>query len=325
VIHIRFPHNNQLRLSFYLATEEYVARQLNDGDDCFFMWQVPPSVIFGRNQDIEAEVNLDYCRANGIQVYRRKSGGGCVYADLGNVMLSYITRDEQVSLTFNRYMTLLTSMLAELGLHATSTQNNDILVGGRKVSGNAFYHLAGHSIVHGTMLFDTNPQLMEGALHPDTSKLQQKGVKSVRSRVAFLKDYLSFGVEELQQRLCALLTNRSIALTDKDLQEIEQLEQRYYAVPFLYGNTLHNNIVRSGRIEGCGTVELHFALSGSRISEVSLYGDFFDLGQAQDIFSQTFINCPFTPECIRHAIAAHHPERSIRNLSEEGLLVLILG
>ena len=81
------------RLSFYLAMEEYVARHI-DEDDLFFMWQVRPTVIFGRNQSLENEVNVDYCRANEIEMYRRKSGGGCVYADMGNVMLSYISKEE---------------------------------------------------------------------------------------------------------------------------------------------------------------------------------------------------------------------------------------
>lgn len=92
------------RLSFYLAMEEYIARHLLHQDDCFFMWQVEPSVIFGRNQVPQNEVNIEYCIENGIQTYRRKSGGGCVYADQSNVMLSYITPDANVTDTFSRYM-----------------------------------------------------------------------------------------------------------------------------------------------------------------------------------------------------------------------------
>ena len=102
--YIALPDEKTRRLSFYLAMEEYVARRLNTADDCFFMWQVKPTVIFGRNQLIEAEVNLEFCRKKGIETYRRKSGGGCVYADMSNVMFSYVTRDEQVNLTFNRYI-----------------------------------------------------------------------------------------------------------------------------------------------------------------------------------------------------------------------------
>ena len=84
---ITLPFTDTRRLSFYLAMEEFVARRL-DESDAFFMWQVEPTVIFGRNQVVENEVNLDYCREHGIHVVRRKSGGGCVYADMDNVMLS---------------------------------------------------------------------------------------------------------------------------------------------------------------------------------------------------------------------------------------------
>ena len=166
MIYIALPTSEARRLSFYLAMEEYTARHLNTGDDCFFMWQVKPSVIFGRNQLIEAEVNLDYCRQHGIEVYRRKSGGGCVYADMSNIMFSYITQDEQVNFTFNRYINLVALMLCKLGVDARASRRNDILIATgnnpdtgemdiRKVSGNAFYHIPGHSIVHGTMLYDT--------------------------------------------------------------------------------------------------------------------------------------------------------------------------
>ena len=104
--YISLPTNETRRLSFYLAMEEFVARRL-DESDAFFMWQVGPTVIFGRNQLIENEVNMEYCRAHGIDTFRRKSGGGCVYADWGNVMLSYVTKDDSVNLTFNRYLNLI--------------------------------------------------------------------------------------------------------------------------------------------------------------------------------------------------------------------------
>ena len=87
MLHIALPDNKTRRLTFYLAMEEYVARHLKAAD-CFFIWQVEPTVIFGRNQLIDNEVNLDFCRRHNIQTYRRKSGGGCVYADMNNLMLS---------------------------------------------------------------------------------------------------------------------------------------------------------------------------------------------------------------------------------------------
>lgn len=235
MIHICFPDNSQRRLSFYLAAEEYVARYLNNGADCFFMWQVQPSVIFGRNQDIEAEVNLDYCREHGIQFFRRKSGGGCVYADMSNVMMSYITKTEHVGFTFNRYMAMVTNMLAELGLPATSTQNNDVLVDGRKVSGNAFYHLAGHSIVHGTMLFDTDMQHMLHAITPPQTKLDAHGVKSVRQRITLLHEHTDLTIEEFKLHAIRRLCDSEYTLSPVDIEGVLQLEQEYIDPQFIFG------------------------------------------------------------------------------------------
>ena len=113
MIYIVCPTSDRKRLSFYLAMEEHVARHLNTGDDCFFMWQVDPSVIFGRNQLTEAEVNLDFCREHGIETYRRKSGGGCVYADRFNVMLSYITLGDDVALALMQIVSINDDLPAE--------------------------------------------------------------------------------------------------------------------------------------------------------------------------------------------------------------------
>lgn len=145
--------------------EEWIARHLSP-DDYFFIWRVKPTVICGRNQDIEKEVNLPYCRTHGIDVVRRRSGGGCVYADMNNWMFSFITPDEVVSTTFGRYTTLIAGMLRSLGFDASATGRNDIYIYNRKVSGNAFYHMPGRSIVHGTMLYDIDVERMTNAITP---------------------------------------------------------------------------------------------------------------------------------------------------------------
>ena len=152
------------------------------------MWQVDPSVIFGRNQLIENEVNLDFCQKHGIQMFRRKSGGGCVYADRRNVMLSYITSEEQVGFTFNRYVNMLVAVLHRMGIDASASGRNDVMIGDRKVSGNAFYHIPGRSIVHGTMLYDVNLDDLQQAITPTAAKLAKHAVASVRQRVANLRE-----------------------------------------------------------------------------------------------------------------------------------------
>ena len=156
---IVLPDNQGRSLAFYLAMEEFVARTIED--EAFFVWRVAPTVIIGRNQDLEAEVNLEYCRTNGVEVVRRKSGGGCVYSDRGNIMISYVSERGQVSEVFERYLSALTECLRSLGLDAEKSGRNEVLVKGRKVSGNAFHQLPDRSIVHGTLLYDTDFDALE--------------------------------------------------------------------------------------------------------------------------------------------------------------------
>ena len=235
--HLTLPSDENRRLSFYLAMEEFAARRLRLEDDVFFLWQVEPTVIFGRNQVIENEVNLDYCRQHNIQFYRRKSGGGCVYADRSNVMMSYITPSDEVVKTFDRYMQLVVSVLTALGLPATSTQNNDVLIGGRKVSGNAFYHLPGYSIVHGTLLFDTDMQHMLSAITPPQTKLDKHGVQSVRQRITLLKEHTDLTIGEFKRFAVSHLCDSEYRLSDKDVAAVEEQEREYLNPQFIFGHS----------------------------------------------------------------------------------------
>ena len=319
------PCTEGRRAAFYLAAEEYIADTLPEGS-YFFTWQLRPTVVMGRNQVAHQEVNLDFCQQEGIDVIRRRSGGGAIFADEGNIMTSLITESGSVETLFQEYAEAVAAVLRQLGAPAQVAGRNDIVLKTavvQKVCGNAFYQRGNRCIAHGTMLYDTNPRLMEGALHPDVSKLEQKGVKSVRSRVGLLKDHLPFGVGTLRQQLRTLLCDRTVALTDGDVRCIQKLEQQYYAPDYLMGSTGHADLVRGQRIEGVGRVELHIRLKGSLIKDVELTGDFFDLGHAAEVFHTAFTGIPFTPESLRKAIRDHHPEHSIRGLGEDGLLHLL--
>lgn len=234
--YISLPNDEQHRLCFYLAMEEYVAQTLVDDDDCFFMWQVEPTVIFGRHQVIENEVNIDYCKENGIQFYRRKSGGGCVYADRNNVMLSYITREDNVEKTFDHYMSVVADALsAILGIDTVKTQNNDLLIDDAKVSGNAIYHLPGRIIAHGTLLYNTVMKNMISAITPSKEKLQKHGVESVRQRITLLKDHTSMSLDEIKSRLRQHVCTGEHRLSLHDVEEISKIEEEYLKPEFIYG------------------------------------------------------------------------------------------
>ena len=231
--YIALPTNEIRQLSFYLAMEEYVARHVSE-PDCFFMWQVEPSVIFGRNQVVENEVNLEYCRTNNIKIYRRKSGGGCVYADMDNLMLSMVTDGDQVGFTFNRFVTLLQLVLHKIGIEATSTTHNDIMIGDKKVCGTAFYQLPGRSIVHSTMLYDTNMQHMLNAITPGPEKLEKKGIQSVRQRITLLKEHTEMTLDEVKTLIRNTLCDGELMLTSEQVAEIEKIEQGYLKSEFIH-------------------------------------------------------------------------------------------
>lgn len=224
--HAVLPSDVRHRLTFYLSMEEYLARTVRE--DVFFLWQVAPTVIFGRNQVMEDEVDMEYCRAHGIDVVRRKSGGGCVYSDMGNIMLSYVTLDTGVDRVFPRFLDMVADALSGLGMDAVRTEHNDILVGGCKVSGNAFFALPGASVVHGTMLYDTDFDAMERAITPPPGKLARHGVQSVRQRVGNLRSLgLEMDIEAFKSYLTGRFCDRELRLGFSDVEKIRGIERTY--------------------------------------------------------------------------------------------------
>ena len=321
MVYIALPKEENRRLVFYLAMEEYVARYM-DEDDCFFMWQSDPTVIFGRNQLIENEVNMNYCRAHGIQTYRRKSGGGCVYSDRSNIMFSYIAKDERVNFTFNRYINMLVLVLHKLGVNAQASGRNDILINGKKVSGNAFYHIPGRSIVHGTMLYDTNMEHMVGSITPNNEKLLSKGVESVRQHITLLKDHLDITIEDFKAFVRQHLCDREMMLDEMAIRKIEEIEQEYLTDSFIYGNNPRYTLVRKGRIENVGELEIRMELKNHIIKEANIMGDYFLVGDIDNRILNPLHNVELSEEAVTNAL----PEKLddiILNLQKEDFVRLI--
>ena len=181
---VHYPEG--LPLTEYLLKEQELVKTIQE--PTLFTWIVSPTVIYGRHQSAEVEVNEEYCRQNGIAVVQRKSGGGCVYADQGNLMISFISPSTHSEQEFTRFLQFLRDALAAKNIPAVTTAHNDVLVDGRKVSGNACYTTPTGTIVHGTMLFDVNLEAMIKAITPTSDKLAKHGVASVRQRVVNLKE-----------------------------------------------------------------------------------------------------------------------------------------
>ncbi|MBQ4139084.1 MAG: lipoyltransferase [Muribaculaceae bacterium] len=320
--YLQLPDNATRILPFYLAMEEYAASILAD-DDIFFMWQPAPTVIFGRNQLIDNEVNLDYCREHDIAVYRRKSGGGCVYADCDNIMFSYITRSDNVQLTFSRYTHAVAEMLQGLGLDATDNGRNDILIDGLKVSGNAFYHLPGRSIVHGTMLYDTNMEHMLHAITPSRAKLESKGVESVKSRITTLSQHLDMSIDDFKAHVKATLCDGEMVLNDADVKQIEGIMQSYLTPEFIYGSNPRCNLTREARIEGVGEVIVKLELNHNVIQHMNVAGDFFLLGSVDDSIVKPLTGVQFDRDHVRQALADVDMAQIILNFNKEQLINLL--
>ena len=170
----------------YLQKEQELVKSV--AEPMLFTWIVSPTVIYGRHQSAEVEVNEAYCREHGIAVVQRKSGGGCVYADEGNLMISFISPSTHSEQVFAQFLAMVAQALQAKGLPAVTTAHNDILVDGRKVSGCACFTGPTGTIVHGTLLYDVNLEAMLQALTPGTDKLAKHGVASVRQRVANLRE-----------------------------------------------------------------------------------------------------------------------------------------
>ena len=328
--YIALPEEKTRRLSFYLAMEEYVAYHI-DEQDSFFMWQVEPSVIFGRNQLIENEVNIPFCRQRGIRTYRRKSGGGCVYADMSNIMFSYITKDEAVGFTFNRYINMVVLVLRKMGVDAKASGRNDVMIGDRKVSGNAFYHVSRRgqrgswrSIVHGTMLYDTNMENMVGAITPSDEKLVSKGVESVRQRIALLKDYTTMDIEQFKQFVRDNLCDGEIRLTEDDVRGIEEIEREYLTDEFIYGNNPKYTITRKGRIDNVGDFEIRLELKNGEIRSVAMLGDYFIVGDVDAIILKPLRGTMLDAEALQQALPDNLDE-AILNLRKQEFVELLLG
>ena len=323
--HITLPHDDttQRGVSFWLAAEEWLARSGEEGP-FFLMWQVAPSVIFGRNQVMESEVNEAYCRREGISIYRRKSGGGCVYADQSNVMLSYVARDDgrSVAEVFGAYVGRVAEVLRQMGVPATASGRNDIMIGDRKVSGNAFYHVAGHYIAHGTLLYDTNMQHMVGAITPSDEKLVSKGVQSVRQHVALLRDYTALSLEEVKAFIAQRLCDSLRCLTPTEVEAIEVLEREYLEPAFVRGRRSHYTTVRHQRLEGVGEMELRLSVRGGVIEDLDLLGDYFVTGDVNEHILRPLRGVRLEREAI---LAALPPDvgSAILGLTRENLATLL--
>lgn len=313
------------QLPFYFAVEEYVARTYTD-DDYFMAWRVEPTVMLGRNQLTENEVNIDYCKRNGIHIFRRKSGGGCIYADKGCMQFSYISFAENVNHAFVEYMQGIADMIKSLGIDTELSGRNDILVEGKKVAGSAFYRLKGRSVLHNSLLFSTELEHLAQALTPAKEKLQSKGVASVSQRVGNVGNHTDLSIEAFMDYVRKYMCGDGVLeLTSDDMKHIEEIEKELASDDFTYGKNPKYTEVRKKRFADVGTIQAHIELKNQKIVNINLMGDYFLSGDLDRELLDLLHGVDFTREAVAAAIEGVEMSNVIRNFTTEQFLRLLFG
>lgn len=262
--------------AFNLAVEEYLLYHTDD--DLLMLWQNDRSIIVGRNQNTAAEINREFVTAHHIPVIRRLTGGGAVFHDLGNLNYTFIRRNAQDS--FNDYAAFsqpVVEVLQGLGVPAALSGRNDLLVDGRKFSGNAQVAHGDSVLHHGTLLFSADMGMLENALNVHPLKVKSKGVASVRSRVANLSEYTDCTAMEFAE----LLLNRFSAggerrpLSEAEIAKVGQIKrERYDTWEWNYGTRLPYSISNTA-YTAAGLITASVDVRENRVAAVRFSGDFF--------------------------------------------------
>jgi len=318
-----------------LAIEEYVLKNLDiDNDKNYLLFYInKPSIIIGKNQNTIEEINTDYVEENDIHVVRRLSGGGAVYHDLGNLNFSFLTKDDGNSFNdFAKFTKPVTDALQKLGVQAELSGRNDIqLDDGRKISGNAQFTTKGRMFSHGTLMYDSEIENVVSALRVKSEKIRSKGIKSIRSRVANISEYMD---EELSMQDFKEMILRYIfdvesvedvpqyKLTEEDWKAIHKLsEERYQKWEWNYGKSPASNIQHSHRFDG-GTVDVRLDVKKGIIENAKIYGDFFGVGDVSDI-EERLIGTRYERSSIDEAIKDLDISHYLGRISREEFLSLI--
>lgn len=276
-----------------LAIEEYALKNLDINETYLLFYINEPSIIIGKNQNSVEEINTEYVESNGIHVVRRLSGGGAVYHDLGNLNFSFITKDDGESFhNFRKFTEPVIAALKQMGVNAELSGRNDILAEGRKISGNAQFSTRGRMFTHGTLLFNSEMEHIVSSLRVKKDKIESKGIKSVRSRVANISEFLTkkMDIEEFRTSLLKFIFQgqeiSEYVLTNEDWEKIHQLsKERYQNWDWNYGKSPKFNLQHSHRFP-IGQLDVRLEVNKGVIENCKIYGDFFGVGDVSEIESK---------------------------------------
>lgn len=313
-----------------LAIEEYALKHLDINQDYLLFYINEPSIIIGKNQNTIEEINTDYVEKNGIHVVRRLSGGGAVYHDLGNLNFSFITKDEGDSfLNFKKFTKPVVKALNKLGVQAEMKGRNDLVVGERKISGNAQFSTRGRMFSHGTLMFDSEIENVVSALKVRKDKIESKGIKSIRSRVANISEFMgeSISTKEFREILLRHIFEDvfpvpEYKLTEKDWEKIQRIsKERYQNWDWNYGKSPKFNLQFSHRFP-VGLIEFRLNVQKGQITECKIFGDFFGVGDVEEV-EKALTNIRYERSEISHALEHLDIPHYFGNVAKDEIIELI--
>lgn len=277
---------------FNMALDEYVVKHLDLSNDYFYFYQNRPTVVIGRNQNTIEEVNLDYVKNHDITVVRRMSGGGAVYHDMGNINFSFVVDYHKEDFnSIERFAKAIVKALSKFGVNAEFSGRNDITIEGKKISGNAQYVTKNRILHHGTLLFDSDLSILTKVLNVKPEKIKSKGIKSVKSRVTNIKEYLDETVtlSEFKEMLLKFVFEvegsklEEFTLTSEDMKQIKRLRNKKYSTwDWNFGSSPEFDLVRSSRFNG-GEVQVHMNVRGGIITDIKFFGDFMSMRDISEV------------------------------------------
>ncbi|KLV32198.1 lipoate--protein ligase [Priestia megaterium] len=313
-----------------LAIEEYALKHLDINETYLLFYINEPSIIIGKNQNTIEEINTKYVEDQQIHVVRRLSGGGAVYHDKGNLNFSFITKDDGNSFhNFKKFTEPVVEALKKLGVNAELSGRNDLMAEGRKISGNAQFSTKGRMFSHGTLLFDSEIENVVSALKVKKDKIESKGIKSIRNRVANISEFLEqkVTVEEFREMLLRYIFDgeeniTEYKLTEKDWETIHQIsKERYQSWDWNYGKSPKFNLQHSHRFP-VGQIDVRLEVNKGKIDACTIYGDFFGVGDVQEV-QEKLTGVRYEKASIEQALEDIDISHYFGNITKEEFVELI--